>query len=343
MLAEHAVVGAKVVAPLRDAVRLVDGDESGRTFREHLGKAGNTQALGSDKQEVECTGEVVGAGLAGDGAVKAGVDARNAEVECGEFGDLVFHQRDERRDDERRSTKSDGGKLVAERLPCPGGHDEQQVAAFDCSATDRFLVGAKALEAEDGVQKLGEVFGMGESGQIGAEPSGDKGAFFNFTETGAGASQDRLHLDVTSLVQQIRNQFRRRSNPAMETNHGMVSIESAHSVNQTVEKLKGILTVKGVTLFAVVDHSGEAAKAELRMPNTKLLIFGSPEAGTPVMVAAPSIAIDLPLKMLVAEDEGGKVWILYNSTEYLADRHGVPAELMKNLAVIGALANAAAS
>lgn len=129
----------------------------------------------------------------------------------------------------------------------------------------------------------------------------------------------------------------------METNHGMVSIESAHSVDQTVEKLKGILTAKGVMLFAVVDHSGEAAKAGLQMPNTKLLIFGSPKAGTPVMLAMPSIAIDLPLKMLVAEDEGGKVWISYNSAEYLADRHGVPAELMKNLAVIGVFANAAAS
>ena len=129
----------------------------------------------------------------------------------------------------------------------------------------------------------------------------------------------------------------------METNHGMVSIESAHSVDQTVEKLKGILTAKGVMLFAVVDHSGEAAKAGLQMPNTKLLIFGSPKAGTPVMLATPSIAIDLPLKMLVAEDEGGKVWISYNSAEYLADRHGVPAELMKNLAVIGVFANAAAS
>jgi len=78
------------------------------------------------------------------------------------------------------------------------------------------------------------------------------------------------------------------------------------------------------------------------MPNTKLLIFGSPKAGTPVMIAAPSIAIDLPLKILVAEDSAGKVTVSYNSAEFFAERHGVPSELMKNLAVIEALASAAA-
>ncbi len=91
-----------------------------------------------------------------------------------------------------------------------------------------------------------------------------------------------------------------------EPKNGLVSIAAAHTVDETVEKLKGILAAKSVTLFAVVDHSGEAAKAGLQMPNTKLLIFGSPKAGTPVMLAAPSIAIDLPLKILVAEDAGGQ-------------------------------------
>ena len=127
-----------------------------------------------------------------------------------------------------------------------------------------------------------------------------------------------------------------------ELKNGLTSIASAHSVEETVVKLKGILAAKGVTLFAVVDHSGEAAKAGMQMPNTKLVIFGSPKAGTPVMLAAPSIAIDLPLKILVAEDEAGKVWISYNSAQYLAERHGVPEELMKNLAVIETLATAAA-
>jgi len=129
----------------------------------------------------------------------------------------------------------------------------------------------------------------------------------------------------------------------LSSDSGIVQIPSKHSVDETAQKLKDILQAKGVTLFAVVDHSGEAAKAGMKMPNTKLLIFGSPKAGTPVMLAAPSIAIDLPLKILVAEDDAGKIWISYNSPQFLAERHGVPAELIKNLAVIETLANAAAS
>lgn len=128
------------------------------------------------------------------------------------------------------------------------------------------------------------------------------------------------------------------SNP----NNGIIQIPGNHSVDDTVEKLRTILQSKSVTLFAVVDHSGEAARAGMTMPNTKLLIFGSPKAGTPVMLAAPSVAIDLPLKILVAEDAAGKVWISYNSVQFLAERHGIPPELMKNLAVIESLATAAA-
>lgn len=123
---------------------------------------------------------------------------------------------------------------------------------------------------------------------------------------------------------------------------GMMRVESEHSVDATVERLQGMLAAKRVTVFAVVDHSGEAAKAGLTMPATKLVIFGNPAAGTPVMLAAPSIAIDLPLKILVADDGAGKAWVSYNSALYLQERHAVPAELMKNLAVIEALAHAAA-
>jgi len=112
---------------------------------------------------------------------------------------------------------------------------------------------------------------------------------------------------------------------------GIVDIPSHHSVDQTVEKLKQLLEAKGVTLFAVVDHSGEAEKAGMKMPPTKLLIFGSPKAGTPVMLAAPSIAIDLPLKILIWEDSMGRVWISYNSSSYLQERHGVPQELVQVL------------
>jgi uncharacterized protein (DUF302 family) len=122
---------------------------------------------------------------------------------------------------------------------------------------------------------------------------------------------------------------------------GIIDIPSNRSVDQTVESLKGILQAKGVALFALVDHSGEAEKVGMKMPNTKLLIFGSPKAGTPLMLAAPSIAIDLPLKILVWEDSGGKVWISYNSSAYLQERHNVPPELMQNIAFIEVLAEKA--
>jgi len=128
-----------------------------------------------------------------------------------------------------------------------------------------------------------------------------------------------------------------------QTKNGIVDLPSNHSVDATVEKLKGILNAKGVMLFALVDHSGEAAKAGLKMPPTKLLIFGSPKAGTPVMLAAPSIAIDLPLKILVWQDANGKVWVSYNSPRYLKERHHVPDDLIKNIAAVEALATAAAS
>jgi uncharacterized protein (DUF302 family) len=124
--------------------------------------------------------------------------------------------------------------------------------------------------------------------------------------------------------------------------NGIVSIPTAHSVDTVVEKLKAMLQATGVTLFALVDHSGEAAKAGMKMPPTKLLIFGNPKAGTPLMLAAPSSAIDLPLKLLVWEDGGGKVWISYNSPQYLARRHGIPPELLANIAAAGALAEKAA-
>ena len=127
------------------------------------------------------------------------------------------------------------------------------------------------------------------------------------------------------------------------TPDGFASIESRNSVEAVVDKLKGILEAKGVTLFALVDHSGEAAKAGMTMPPTKLLIFGSPKAGTPLMLASPSIAIDLPLKILVWQDADGKVWVSYNEPQYLGQRHGVPADLLKNISVVEALAAAAAS
>ena len=122
---------------------------------------------------------------------------------------------------------------------------------------------------------------------------------------------------------------------------GIIDVPSNHSVDQTVERLKEILRSKGVTLFALVDHSGEAAKVGMTMRSPKLVIFGSPKAGTPLMLAAPSIAIDLPLKVLVWEDSRGKVWLSYDSPEYLKERHGLPQDLLQNIAVVAALASKA--
>jgi uncharacterized protein (DUF302 family)/uncharacterized membrane protein YidH (DUF202 family) len=124
--------------------------------------------------------------------------------------------------------------------------------------------------------------------------------------------------------------------------NGIIDLPSHHSVDDTVEKLKGMLQAQGVTLFALVDHSGEAAKAGMPMRPTKLLIFGSPKAGTPVMLAAPRSAIDLPLKMLIWEDAQGKVWVTHNSPRYLRERHSLPPELLHNIAVVETLATKAA-
>lgn len=113
--------------------------------------------------------------------------------------------------------------------------------------------------------------------------------------------------------------------------NGLVTIASRFSVDETVSRLRQTLESKGVKVFAVIDHSGEAEEVGLRMPPTKLIIFGNPKAGTPLMLAAPTIAIDLPLKILIWEDAGGKVWASYNSPEFLRDRHNLPAALRQAL------------
>jgi uncharacterized protein (DUF302 family) len=118
----------------------------------------------------------------------------------------------------------------------------------------------------------------------------------------------------------------------MAKENGLVRIDSRYSVEETVRRLQAAIEDKGLHVFAVIDHSGEAEKVGLKMPPTKVLIFGSPKGGTPLMVVAPSLAIDLPLKALVAKDGDGKVSVKYNSAEYLQERHGVPSDLMKNLA-----------
>jgi uncharacterized protein (DUF302 family) len=121
----------------------------------------------------------------------------------------------------------------------------------------------------------------------------------------------------------------------MAKENGLVQVASHYSVDETMERLQSAFAEKGLQTFAVIDHSGEAAKVGLKMRPTKVLIFGSPKGGTPLMVAAPSLAIDLPLKALVAEDAASKVSVTYNDPQYLKGRHGVPDELIKNLAGAG--------
>jgi uncharacterized protein (DUF302 family)/uncharacterized membrane protein YidH (DUF202 family) len=140
----------------------------------------------------------------------------------------------------------------------------------------------------------------------------------------------------------VHASMRKEHSMATSAENGIVRIPGNHQVDDTVARLAGILQTKGVKLFVVVDHSGEAASAGLQMPNTKLLIFGNPKAGTPLMLASPSVALDFPLKILVAEDAAGKTWISYNSPSYLQARHALPAELLPNIAVIEALAAKAA-
>jgi uncharacterized protein (DUF302 family) len=126
------------------------------------------------------------------------------------------------------------------------------------------------------------------------------------------------------------------------TSNGIVSIESRHSVDATLDKLKGILDSQGVKIFALIDHSGEAEKAGMPMHNTKLLVFGNPKGGTPLMLAAPSVALDLPLKILVWEDASGKVRLTYNSVEFIRQRHNLTPGLAANISIIDTLARKAA-
>ena len=117
--------------------------------------------------------------------------------------------------------------------------------------------------------------------------------------------------------------------------NGLVQVGSRYSIDETVRRLEAAFAAKGLTVFAVIDHGAEAAKVGLQMRPTKVLIFGSPKGGTPLMVGSPSLAIDLPLKALVAEDAADKVSVTYNDPTYLKERHGVPEELIKNLAGAG--------
>src|ERR1700674_649175 len=148
-------------------------------------------------------------------------------------------------------------------------------------------------------------------------------------------------ISVRPLAQNNASESQETSMAPIPEN-GILRTASNHSVEETVARLQSILQAKGVKLFTIVDHSADAAGGALKMPPTKLLIFGNPKAGTPLMLAAPSAALDLPLKILIAEDAAGKVWISYNAPRYLQTRHNLPPELLPNIAVIEALAAQAA-
>ena len=122
--------------------------------------------------------------------------------------------------------------------------------------------------------------------------------------------------------------------PTLPAN-GMIHLISPRSVSETLARLETIVQGKGLAILARIDHSGDAAKAGLEMHPTQLLIFGNAKSGTPLMIASPTVAIDLPLKALVWEDSEGKVWLSYNSPGYLKERHAIPENLLQNIAGIG--------
>jgi len=117
--------------------------------------------------------------------------------------------------------------------------------------------------------------------------------------------------------------------------NGMIHLSSPHTVVDTLARLETIVQAKGLIILARIDHSGDAAKAGLKMHPAKLLIFGNPKSGTPLMVASPTVAIDLPLKALVWQDDNAKVWLSYNSPDYLKKRHAIPDDLLQNISGIG--------
>ena len=126
------------------------------------------------------------------------------------------------------------------------------------------------------------------------------------------------------------------------SNNGITHLSSSDSVDEVLDRLLSLLKAKAITVFAVVDHSGEAAKVGLEMNATRLVIFGSPKAGTPLMVAAPDSALDLPLKILIAAGPDGTTRVSYNTPAYLQNRYGFTSELLGNIAGLEQIASAAA-
>ena len=118
---------------------------------------------------------------------------------------------------------------------------------------------------------------------------------------------------------------------------GIVSIPSPFSVEQTLERLQEAIHSRNLTLFAHIDHSGGARRVGLKMQEAHVLIFGNPKGGTPLMIASPLLALDLPLKVLVWQSEEKRVWVSSTRVTYLRDRYAIPQELVGNLAVVNAV------
>jgi uncharacterized protein (DUF302 family) len=114
--------------------------------------------------------------------------------------------------------------------------------------------------------------------------------------------------------------------------NGIISHRSPYPVPETLDRLEAILRTKNITIFTRIDHSGEADKVDLTMPPTQLLIFGNPKGGTPIMLAAPLSAIDLPLKALAWQDTDGNIWLSYNDPHYLQSRYTLSNEVLQPIA-----------
>jgi uncharacterized protein (DUF302 family) len=140
--------------------------------------------------------------------------------------------------------------------------------------------------------------------------------------------------DTTAVVRRIEPIVKGETMPDLQDN-GMIHLSSPHTVSETLARLETIVKTKGILILALIDHSGDAERTGLKMQPAKLLIFGNAKACTPLMIASPTVALDLPLKALVWEDSGGKVWLSYNSPDYLRQRHAIPDNLLHNIAGIG--------
>jgi uncharacterized protein (DUF302 family) len=127
----------------------------------------------------------------------------------------------------------------------------------------------------------------------------------------------------------------------MQNSPGIASLPSVYSVDETLSRLKASIAAKGLQLFSHIDHGAGAAQAGLKMQSAHVLIFGHAKAGTPLMIASPLLALDLPLKILIWQDTDGKVWSSYNTPEFLVERHAIPADLAKNIAGVEGLVKGA--